>query len=150
MLYTSFFSAIENEILHSSLTCCPSLWPIATRWHPDFIISSTTSGEGHAWHLITQEDDRRPKFTEETVSMFYLCVTDSSIFTWPMRFKILTRAAFLYFLLEMHGRRSLIFTKTCPQNCSNMDASCKGSQSNVNPGALTELSDSRMWGELVF
>ena len=86
----------------------------------------------------------RPKFTEETLSMFYLCVTDSSTFTWPMRFKILTRAAFLYFLLEMHGRRPLIFTKTCPQNCSNMDASCKWSQSNVNPGALTELSDSRM------
>ena len=141
MLYTSFFSAIENEILHSSSTCFPSLWPMATRWHPDFMMSSTTSGEGHAWHLLTQEDAiGGQKSLKRQWAWSYSVLQIQPLLHGPCIIKFLREhVEFLYFSLETH-RIPLIFTQGVADS-SDRSVSSKGNKSIVNPGGLSELSD---------
>lgn len=56
--FTSFLSATENDILHSTSSLSPDLEPIGTTWHPDLTISWIISGFGHAFllHLPTNGD----------------------------------------------------------------------------------------------
>ena len=143
MAYTSFCSAWEKEILHSLSACFPSLCPIATKWHPLLMMSSTTWGGGHEWHLSFHEEaEGGQNSLAKQWALSYSNVRSLPLLHGPCTVEsghlcfVRVHVLSLNIALEIQ-RAPLILTQ---EDNTSLCASSIGNQSRVNPGGLSEMS----------